>query len=47
MQINFKEASLQQLQQIIRFEECPIIYKCFAESELKRRLERCGLAYPT
>ena len=36
--MQWKEATLQQLLQIIRFEDCPLIFKCFAESELERRL---------
>ena len=36
--MNWKDATLQQLQTIIRHEECPVIFKCFAESELERRL---------
>lgn len=36
--MKWHKATLQQLQQIIRFEDCPLIYKCFAEAELERRL---------
>jgi len=42
--MNWQQATLQQLQHIIRYEE--MIYKCFAESELERRLKEKGFNYP-
>ncbi|CAM4112472.1 hypothetical protein METH109765_23225 [Mesobacillus thioparans] len=35
--IDFKKATLNQLMQILRFEQCELSYKCFAESEIERR----------
>ncbi|WP_281998724.1 hypothetical protein [Priestia flexa] len=38
-------ASLQELTQIIRNEDCPLVYKCFAETELENRLRKYGFVY--
>jgi hypothetical protein len=35
--IDYKKATLQQLAQIVRFEDCELPYKCVAESEIQRR----------
>ncbi|MGE6895738.1 hypothetical protein [Priestia flexa] len=44
--MKWQKATLQQLQQIIHFEKCPIVYKCFAEAEVERRLKESGYDYP-
>jgi hypothetical protein len=40
--IDFKKATLNQLMQILRFEQCELSYKCFAESEIERRAKESG-----
>lgn len=40
--MKWHKATLHQLIQIIRFEDCPLAYKCFAEAELERRLMSNG-----
>lgn len=40
--IDFKKATLNQLMQILRFEQCELSYKCFAESEIERRAKENG-----
>lgn len=39
---HFKKATVPQLMQIILHEECPPIYKCVAEDEIRRREEEDG-----
>lgn len=45
--VNFKKATLQQLAQILRHEECEIGYKLAAEYEMERRAKQneFSLAY--
>ncbi len=40
---SFRKASLQQLMQIIRHEDCEITYKAVAEFELVRRSKEVGI----
>lgn len=40
--MNWQAATLQQLIQIIKHEDCPLPFKCFAEAELERRLIQNG-----
>lgn len=39
----FKNATLGQLMQILRNEDCDLIFKCAAESELERRAKQNGV----
>lgn len=41
---DFKKATLQQLSQILRNEECDLVFKCAAESEMTRRAAESGLS---
>lgn len=43
--MRWESATLQELTQIIRNEDCPLAYKGLAEMELERRLLRYGLIY--
>lgn len=43
--MNWQGATLGELAQIIRFESCPIPYKCYAEVELEKRLQEYGMVY--
>lgn len=38
-------ATLRELTQIIRDEECPMAYKCLAEIEMERRLSQYEMVY--
>lgn len=40
---DFKKANLSQLLQILRHEDCEVLAKCAAESELERRAASCGM----
>ncbi|MEF7566035.1 hypothetical protein V4V35_23880 [Bacillus infantis] len=41
---DFKKASLQQLLQIARNEDCALPYKCAAETEMERRAAEKGFS---
>lgn len=40
---DFKKATLQQLLTIVRHEKCELPFKCFAESEIERRMTETGI----